>query len=214
MFLGFDDSLKFLKRELKDAGVDVSFLRQWQKAYDKVRQQEPVLRTQYLTAKQDLETVFALLRDMEKRLIHGAVEKDVLVAFAKEMKKYQGRFNQEFLIGKEDVDFHSTHMSIIKQCEKDMKEKGNALILQSEIENLLAITREALEKKWPDFRAMAFFYLERVDGDISELPHQDKVARVEGIYELEFKKPFLDAVGSKLEPARITKIMEEELWNY
>ena len=31
MFLGFDDSLKFLKRELKDAGVDVSFLRQWQK---------------------------------------------------------------------------------------------------------------------------------------------------------------------------------------
>ena len=88
------------------------------------------------------------------------------------------------------------------------------MILQSEIENLLAITREALEKKWPDFRAMAFFYLERVDGDISELPHQDKVARVEGIYELEFKKPFLDAVGSKLEPARITKIMEEELWNY
>ena len=213
MFLGFDDSLKFLKKELKDAGVDVSFLRQWQKAYDRVKQQAPVLKTQYLTAKQDLERVQRLLQDMEKRLIYGATEKEAMMAFSKEMKKYQGRFNQEFLIGKADVDFHSTHTSIVKQCEKDMMVKGNALILQSEIENLLAVTKEALEKTWPDFRAMAFFYLEREDKDISELPHQDKVSKVQKIYEEEFLSPFLEAVQGKLDAERITKIMEEELWN-
>ena len=80
MFLGFDDSLKFLKKELKDAGVDVSFLRQWQKAYDRVKQQAPVLKTQYLTAKQDLERVQRLLQDMEKRLIYGATEKEAMMA--------------------------------------------------------------------------------------------------------------------------------------
>ena len=138
MFLGFDDSLKSLKRDLKDSGVDIGFIRQWQKNYDKVRQQTPILENQYKIAKQELEAVLSILKDMEQQLIRGSVNKESLAVFLKEMKKFQGHFSQEFLIGKEDTDFQTTYVSILKLCDKDVNVKGNALILQSEIENLMA----------------------------------------------------------------------------
>ena len=134
MFLGFDDSLKSLKRDLKDSGVDIGFIRQWQKNYDKVRVQAPVLENQYQVAKQELQNVLSLIMDMEQQLIAGTVSKESLAVFSKEMKNYQGHFNQEFLIGKADTDFQTTYVSIIKLCDKDINVKGNALILQSEIE--------------------------------------------------------------------------------
>ena len=213
MFLGFEDSLKSLKKELKDAGVDMSFIRQWQKHYDKVRAQEQVLSTQYSIAKQEIDQVLLLLKDMEQQLISGSADKERVAIFSKEMKKYQGRFNQEFLIGKADSDFQLTYVSIIKQCEKGITDRGNRLILQSEIENLMAVTKEALEKQWPDFKAMAFFYIDRTDSEISELPHGDKVSKVEKIYETEFLLPFRNALTGRISPIRIREIMEDELWN-
>ena len=213
MFLGFDDSLKFLKKEFKEANVDMSMIRQWQKSYDKVKQQSVVLGNQYQTAKQELEQVLALLKDIEQQLIKGPVSKEALALFTKEMKKYQGHFNQEFLIGKEDTDFHSTYASILKLCDRDLSVNVNALILQSEVENLLAVTKEALGKNWPHFRAMAFFYIDRTDKDISDLPHLDKVVKVQGIYEEEFLRPFFNVVTGHLSEDRIKEIMEEDLWN-
>lgn len=213
MFLGFDDSLKSLKRDLKDSGVDIGFIRQWQKNYDKVRVQAPVLEEQYQVAKQELQSVLALIMDMEQQLIAGTVSKENLAVFSKEMKKYQGHFNQEFLIGKADTDFQSTYVSIIKLCDKDVNVKGNALILQSEIENLMAVTKEALEKEWPDFRALAFFYIDRTDGELSEYPHPDKLVKVKKIYEDEFIMPFKEALVGRINAMRIKEIMEVELWN-
>lgn len=213
MFLGFDDSLKVLKKEFKDAGVDMSVVRLWQKNYDKVRQQAPILETQYKTAKQELEIVFSLIKNMELKLIEGSANRENLNIFSKEMKKYLGHFNQEFLIGKEDTDFQTTYASIIKLCDKDMSVKGNALILQSEIENLIAVTQEALEKEWPDFKALAFFYIQRTDKEITELPHHDKVTKVENIYKEEFVKPLENTLKDRMTDIRIREIMEEELWN-
>ena len=211
MFLGFDDSLKSLKKDFKDAGVDMNFIRQWQKNYDKVRTQAPILETQYKTAKQELESVMSLIKDMEQQLIGGFVSRESLGNFAKELKKYQGHFNQEFLIGREDMDFHSTYASILKLSEKGIQDKKNGLILQSEIENLMAVIHEALAKNWPNFRAMAFFYIDRTDNDISELPHSEKVTRVGKIYEVEFIHPFQDALTGRINDIRIREIMEEEL---
>lgn len=213
MFLGFDDSLKGLKKEFKDAGVDMSVVRLWQKNYDKVRQQAPILEIQYKTAKQELEIVFSLIKNLEQKLIEGSANRENLNIFAKEMKKYLGHFNQEFLIGKEDTDFQTTYASIIKLCDKDINVKGNALILQSEIENLIAMTQEALEKEWPDFKALAFFYIQRTDKEITELPHHDKVTKVENIYKEEFVKPLENTLKDRMTDIRIREIMEEELWN-
>lgn len=213
MFLGFDDSLKSLKRDLKDSGVDIGFIRQWQKNFDKVRVQAPVLENQYQVAKQELQNVLSLIMDMEQQLIAGTVSKESLAVFAKEMKNYQGHFNQEFLIGKADTDFQTTYVSIIKLCDKDVNVKGNALILQSEIENLMALIKEAMEKEWPDFKALAFFYIERTDRELTELPHPDKLTKVKNIYETEFNQPFRNALAGRINAIRIKEIMEVELWN-
>lgn len=211
---GFDDSLKTLKRELKEAGADVTPVRDWQKNYDKVRKQTPVLEGQYQTARKELELVLAVLKQLEQYLIAGNVDRSGLENYMRELKKYQGHFNHEFLISKEDTDFQSTYDSILKLSNKGIHSQSEALILQSEVENLLAVTVEALDKEWPDFRAMAFFYIERTDREIFDLPHADKVAKVLRIYENEFIKPIRDCMLEKLSEARVNQIMEDELWRY
>ncbi len=211
---GFDDSLKTLKRELKEAGADVTPIRDWQKNYDKVRKQTPVLEGQYQTARKELELVLAVLKQLEQYLIAGNVDRSGLENYMRELKKYQGHFNHEFLISKEDTDFQSTYDSILKLSNKGIHSQSEALILQSEVENLLAVTVEALDKEWPDFRAMAFFYIERTDRELFDLPHADKVAKVLRIYDNEFIKPMRDCMLEKLSEARVNQIMEDELWRY
>lgn len=211
---GFDDSLKTLKRELKEAGADVTPIRDWQKNYDKVRKQTPVLEGQYQTARKELELVLAVLKQLEQYLIAGNVDRSGLENYTRELKKYQGHFNLEFLISKEDTDFQSTYDSILKLSNKGIHSQSEALILQSEVENLLAVTVEALDKEWPDFRAMAFFYIERTDRELFDLPHADKVAKVLRIYDNEFIKPMRDCMLEKLSEARVNQIMEDELWRY
>lgn len=214
----FDDSLKGLKKELKAAGADMSYVKDWQKSYDKVKKQSPVLEGQYIKAKTELEAVMDILKGMEQLLISckdgmGLAElKKGLSNYVKDMKKYQNSFHCEFLIGKEDKDFHLTYSAIISLCEKDVKEKKELLILQSEVENLMAIAKEALEKNWPDFREMAYYYIGHTDREIFELPHQDKVQMVKKMYENEFYNPMKQVIGAALGEERANKVMEAELW--
>ena len=65
----FDDSLKELKKELKIAGADLSYVRQWQKVYDKVKKQKDTLEGQYVQVKQSLNDVYEALKELEKVLI-------------------------------------------------------------------------------------------------------------------------------------------------
>jgi len=214
----FDDSLKGLKKELKAAGADVSFVKGWQKKYDKLKKQYPVLESQYIKAKTDLEAVMLCLNKLEQLLIGVKDASDFglikgrLSEIAKELKKYQNSFQQEFLIGKEDQEFHSTFSAILTLCGKDLKEKQDRLILQSEVENLMAITKEALEKMWPDFREMAYFYLEHTDEEILDLPHTDKIQFVKKMYQDEFYNPMKQVIEAALGNERVKHVMEVELW--
>ena len=215
MFLGFDDSLRPLKKEFKDAGVNMDVVRDWQKYYDKVRRQAPQLEGQYQKAKGDLETVYAVLKKAEQLLIacKSSAEAVKVDEFAREMKKYQGSFNHEFLISKEDSEFHLTYATMLGLCGKTLREQKDVLILQSEVENLMALTKEALEKEWPAFRAMAFYYIERSDKEIFDLPHSDKVDKVHRVYENEFLKPLRDALKECLPEERVNNILENEIWD-
>lgn len=213
----FDDSLKGLKKELKNAGADLSFVKSWQKNYDKVKKQYPVMENQYVKAKADLNAVMEHLKGLEQLLIDAKVISDVnfkkqLSQYAKELKKYQNGFKQEFLIGEEDQEFHLTFSTILSLCGKEMKEQKERLILQSEVENLMAITKEALEKVWPEFREMAYFYLEHSDRELLELPHGEKVLFVKKLYKDEFYAPMKQILEASLGAQRAIKIMEEELW--
>lgn len=209
MFFGFEDSLKDLKRELKTAGADMTFVKDWQKAYDKVRKQKGQLEEIYNKAKKELETVYSALKAMEQMLITGNTD---VCSMGRELKKYQNSFNHEFLISKEDSDFHLTYQTILSLCEKKLTTQKDVLILQSEVENLLALTKEALGKEWPDFKAMAFYYIDRTDKELSDLPHIDKVAKVQRIYENEFIKPMYQVISTCFDEEKAKQIMEVELW--
>lgn len=218
----FDDSLKGLKKELKAAGADMTFVKNWQKSYDKVKKQSTVMESKYIKAKADLEAVMGCLKDMEQLLISaketvgfGEVKKKLLV-FAKDMKKYKSSFVYEFLIGKEDKEFHLIYDTILalisSLCQKEQAEISELLILQSEVENLMAMTKEALEKAWPDFRAMAYFYLEHTDEELLQLPHPDKIKLIKKKYQDEFFCPMKQVLEAALGTERASKVMEVELW--
>lgn len=209
MFLGFEDSLRELKKELKAAGADMSFVKEWQKSYDKVRKQSSVLKTQYTQAKSDLESVYQNLKSVEQKLIAADLN---LSVEAKTLKQYKTSFSHEFLIGKEDREFHLTFQTILSLFEKKLSSQKDVLILQSEVENLLAVTKEALEREWPAFRAMAYFYIERTDRDIIDMPHTEKIAYVQQIYEDEFVKPMMQVLQTAVGEERAKKVMEVELW--
>lgn len=209
MFLGFEDSLRELKKELKAAGADMSFVKEWQKSYDKVRKQSSVLKTQYTQAKSDLESVYQNLKSVEQKLIAGDLN---LSNETKSLKQYKTSFSHEFLIGKEDREFHLTFQTILSLFEKKLSSQKDVLILQSEVENLLDVTKEALEREWPAFRAMAYFYIERTDRDIIDMPHTEKIAYVQQIYEDEFVKPMMQVLQTAVGEERAKKVMEVELW--
>ena len=215
----FDDSLKGLKKELKAADADMAFVKRWQKSYDRVKKQYPVMESQYIKAKNELEAVVKCLEEIEQLLIlskdilDSGLPKDELSQYVKELKKYQNGFNQEFLIGKEDTEFHLTFSTILSLCSKDIQDKRERLILQSEVENLMAIAKEALEKNWPDFKELAYFYLEHTDKELFDLPHADKIQFVKKVYADEFFNPMKQVVEAALGTARATKVMEVDVWN-
>lgn len=168
--------------------------------------QAPLLEKKYAQAKQELEAVHGILQRMEQVLITSRDSKE-LAALAKELKKYQTVFDHEFLISKADTDFHTTYATLLGLCEKNSTEEGERLILQSEVENLLALTKEALVKELPDYHAMAFYYIERSDREISDLPHSDKVAKVRRVYENEFLQPMRTYL------ANYNMVLEDWVWN-
>ena len=213
MFLGFDDSLKALKKELKGLGADIGLLRDWQKSYDKVCKQAPLLEAKYNQVKSELELVYKLLQELEQLLAAGSSLSGAKASeYTRELKKYQDHFVLELLIGKEDREFHLTYATILKLCAKVKENRQELLILQSEVENLLAITKEALEKKAPDFYGLAFFYLSNDDKQLAELPHTDKLVLVSNIYEREFLNPIRQLLSSCMDDDRVRQIMEVELW--
>ena len=205
-----EDSLKGLKKELKSAGADMSFVKGWQKSYDKVKKNSGQIEAQYTQAKRELEQVHTILKQTEAILI---AREGKLSECEKELKKYQGHFNHEFLIGKEDKEFHLTYQTVLKLAANGHKSQKDVLIMQSEVENILSVTEEALAKKWPDFRAMAYFYLNRTDKEISDLPHMDKVAEVNRIYEVEFLAPMREVLTKSFGEERAKQVLEVDVWN-
>ena len=215
MFFG-EDSLKGLKKELKGAGADMRFVKGWAKVFEKVKKASVQIGQQYTQAKLELEMVHSILKKMEQTLIemkNNSVDTSRLNECAKELKKYQGHFNHEFLIGKEDKEFHLTYQTLLTLCAKGLKEKKDVLIVQSEVENILAVAEEALAKEWPSFRAMAYFYLDRTDRDILDLPHSDKVVEVNRIYETEFLTPMRNVLVECFGEEKANYTLEVDVWN-
>ena len=65
----------------------------------------------------------------------------------KDLRQMQNNFDHEFLVSKEDQEFHSTYDTILRLGMKALNASDQKLLLQSEIENLLALLKENLEKR-------------------------------------------------------------------
>lgn len=117
----------------------------------------------------------------------------------------QNSFDHEFLISKEDQEFHSTYDTILRLGTKALNAPDQKLLLQSEIENLLALLKENLEKEEPEIAALTFYYQFGSDQELAQLPPAEKLSKITYLYECEFRRPILQLLESGISGAREQK---------
>ena len=148
------------------------------------------MAVRYYGEKENLEYLLERLKRLEELIIGynklEADDKKEFLGIIRDFKKVQGNFDDEFLISKADGDFHSTLESIVKLGPKYADNHENGIILQSEVENLIALTKEGLERAHPDLFALAYYYLSHTNKELEEMPFAEKVREIERIYRTEF----------------------------
>lgn len=182
---------------LEETGCNMILWKQWQKKYEKLLKQLPAVREKFERVKTTTKEVEKIARGME-RIIADRQQTAKAKEFAelvKELKKMQNTFDHPFLISGEDKEFHSTYDSILKLGTRACQEEKQSLILQSEIENLLALLAENLDRKEPDINALGYYCMEYDLQMLTELSPMVRLEKVESIYESEFKRPFIRMVS-------------------
>lgn len=186
---GFDSQGKEFKTALQTAGADMTIVKEWLKTAEKTRKQYENIKEDYEKARASLLRVTEILGALEKFLVSDHVIEAYVNEFSlflKELKKLRGYVDHEFLISVQDREFHLTYDTILKLGPAFLEGKAEGLILQSEIENLISLAKEAIEKEKPDLIKLSYFYLNRSDKDISELPYGEKIAKVQRVFASEF----------------------------
>lgn len=193
MLFGSDEEVKRLKIAFQTAGADMNAAKSWIKLYERTRKEALTCMGRYYTCKENLERLIKGLEELEQ-MIRGyntldKQEQDRFSSILKDFKKMQGSFNDEFLISKEDKDFHTTLESVIKLGPDYVNKHKEGVILQSEIENLLALAKEGVERDRPELFALSYFYLEHSNADLAEMNFAQKVEKVMRIYNNQFIEP-------------------------
>lgn len=186
------EGLKELKEALAACGCDMNTFKSWQRQYEKLIKQMPSVRAQYENALFTTQEVYVIAQELEKMIVdRGEAVRKEFAGMLKNLKKVKNTFDHEFIISREDREFHSTFDSILKLGVKALDDAQQRLILQSEIENLLALLKENLEKEEPQLYALCFFYQEHSDQELMELPPSKRVERIVEQYQNEFVKPIV-----------------------
>ena len=187
------DDLKEIREALQICGCDMNAFKRWQRKYEKLVKQMPSVREQYENALRTTQEVYVIAQELERLIVQNQIrERENMKDFSallKDLKKVQNSFDHEFIISREDREFHSTYESILRLGTKALEDVQQKLILQSEIENLIALTKEGLERERPELFALTFFYLEHSNAELAELNFAQKVDRVMQIYNNDFIKP-------------------------
>ena len=137
---GKDEEIEKIKAALVATDSDMAAFKSWQKKYEKLNRQWQSTQMQYENARVATEWMNDGARQMERMLTgEKTYDKKEFAQIIKEMKRRQNGFDHEFLISREDREFHSTYDTIIRLGTKACEAPEEKLILQSEIENLLAL---------------------------------------------------------------------------
>lgn len=181
-----------IKSALAAAGCDMDTFRSWQKMYEKVNRKKKDEEEKYVRCRNMIMCVKADGEKMEEMLTADTpLDSGEFARLLKELKQLQGSFDHEFLVSREDHEFHSTYDTIIRLGIKALETPEQSLLLQSEIENLLELLKENLEKKKPDILALTFYYQVGTEKNLASMSPADKLARIERAYEKEFKGPVI-----------------------
>jgi hypothetical protein len=174
----------------------MSVVKTWQKQLGWIRKQKKSIYGGYTDARESLVRVDTVVRRMEQMLTEkGFWTKErmrEITSLRKELKKLLGSFHNEFLVSKDDKDFHLTYQSILRLADSFDGKNDNRILLLSEVENLLGRLAENLEKEQPDPVRLTYFYYKHKDAELSELPAAGKLVRILNVYEEEFLQPLLD----------------------
>ena len=189
---GKDEAIDKIKAALAATDSDMSAFKSWQKKYDRLNRQWQAVQMQYENARSATEWVRDGARQME-RMITGetAYDQKEFARIIKEMKHRQNGFDHEFLVSREDREFHSTYDTIVRLGAKAYELADQKLILQSEIENLLALLTEALDKEKPSAWKLAFYLMEHTEKELEDLPAGEKLACIAKTYEEHFLTPIV-----------------------
>lgn len=192
---GEDEEVRKLKRDLQSAGCDMDVVKRWQKQLDGIKKHCPSIYGGYCTAREKLLLVETYMKQMEQLLLEKRTwTKDEMRRISdirRELKRLANTFDNELLVSREDKEFHLTYETILKLADKYDGTDDARILLKSEIENLLALVREDLEKERPDAAVLTFFYLEHRDTELVDLPPAGRMDHILAVYEKEFLRPIL-----------------------
>lgn len=201
--------IKEIKTALQTLGMDIAILQNWKKLYDKTKKQLPAVTTKYQSAKKALREADTKLSRLEQLMVAGVEwnreEQKEIQNILKQLKKLKNLVCHEFLVSKEDKEFHLILNTILKLGAKICKRKEDRLLLKSEIENILALIRENLEKEQPDLLMLSFFYLQHNDTELVNLPPTERLKKISQVYQDAFLDPLCDTLTIAIDKADCMK---------
>lgn len=208
---GKDENLEKIKEALIAMDCDMSGFRSWQKQYDKLKKQWKNEEERYQKAKKLTMRVETVADRFEEILTsRWGADKAEALQLVKELKQLQNSFDHEFMISKNDDDFHSTYDAIIRMGAKALEDEQQRILFQSEIENLLQMLRENLVKQPPDAKKLCIYYMYRKDTDLEELSAQEKLVTVENVYQIMFFGPIVELLTYAITQADEKKELLEQ----
>lgn len=172
--------------------------RSWLKFYAKVKKKVPVVTNHYHLVRNEAGKLLADARELEQLLIGAMMrteeqlneeEKHQISDIIEDMKKIRPHLDSNFLIGKEDQEIHATIEGLIQMQTDLLSGKTDILIAQSEVENLMEMLYEGIEKEKPDLFELSSFYVQHTDHELAELPHRKQLERIHELYLEEFADP-------------------------
>ncbi len=199
---GRNDFVENVKSALAAVDCDMGAFRSWQKMYDKLKKKKSEQEDRYRRCREQTKRVQEDAQLMEHMLTTAqSVDGKEFGRLLKDLRQMQNSFDHEFLVSKEDQEFHSTYDTILRLGTKALNAPDQKLLLQSEIENLLALLKENLEKEEPKIEALTFYYQLGSDQELAQLPPAEKLEKITYFYEREFRQPILQLLENGISRA-------------
>ena len=198
LIFGLDQEGKKIKKVLPACGCDKEVLKGWLLNYKKIKKSQVSITNHYHSVKEHGKRLLAETRELELLLVKDEAltgeESRRFKELLSDFTKTKPLLDFEFVISRADKEIHLTLQGLERLGLDYLKGKSDKLILQSEVENLLALIKEALDKEKPDLAKLAVFYLNHSDRELEEISYTSRLMLIDEVYEKEYIQPVVEPV--------------------